>query len=57
MFRDDPTDTQPTILIGVDLWTEDSPSIWQAVVEKLKKYIGKLWHAASFEQLLTDKHY
>ncbi|KAH6856011.1 hypothetical protein B0I37DRAFT_442755 [Chaetomium sp. MPI-CAGE-AT-0009] len=39
VFRDDPSDSQPAILIVVDEWTTNSPPVWQAVVEKVKKYI------------------
>ncbi|KAK3353818.1 hypothetical protein B0T25DRAFT_221366 [Lasiosphaeria hispida] len=39
--RDDPADTQPTVLIIVDKWTPESKVPWQGVVEKLKCYIDQ----------------
>ncbi|KAK0641354.1 hypothetical protein B0T16DRAFT_419697 [Cercophora newfieldiana] len=35
----DPLDTLPTVLITVREWTEASVCPWQAVVERLKKYV------------------
>jgi len=39
-FRDDPRDTQATVLIAVNEWTPESMSPWESVVRKLKLHIG-----------------
>lgn len=36
VFRNDPSDSQPTIYIVVDDWTPQSSSTWQKVAEQLK---------------------
>ncbi|KAK3364341.1 hypothetical protein B0T25DRAFT_576618 [Lasiosphaeria hispida] len=42
MFRDDPHDIQPTILIIVDAkWTVKLGHTWEPVVDKLKRYIDQ----------------
>ncbi|KAK3363706.1 hypothetical protein B0T25DRAFT_528316 [Lasiosphaeria hispida] len=38
-FRDDPWDSQSTIMIVVDKWTEASRQTWEQVVRRLKIYI------------------
>ena len=39
-FRDDPQDTQATVLIAVNEWTPECRNPWEAVVRKLKLHIG-----------------
>ncbi|KAK0711762.1 hypothetical protein B0H67DRAFT_300502 [Lasiosphaeris hirsuta] len=40
-FRDDRWDSQPTVLIVVDEWTEASRQTWEQVVRRLKIYIDE----------------